>query len=950
MQQHFLTYAFAITSLLWTAIDTDAADPLAMNDAERDKSLGKLQLVGGDVYRGEFGQKDDASGALIWRCPTFASDLVIPWSVVESIVQPQAKSKTDNLETKLEFIVELQNGEAITGTVTDINDEFLTLDSALAGKKQLPMAEVRSILRSEPTSESSIGELKLADWKQLTPPVKKGERGNWVDRLGSYDTDTAGTVISQTVQFPDLAAIDINVSWQTATPNWLVQVGEPRKLEIHVRKVENKNTLTVTILVEDDTTADIATAQLPLDGSNAISLRVLCDSFRGRLVLMQNGVAIAQCRLSKNLRLTGRQTVTFTNNVAARLSLRSLKFYRSIFSTPMFQAKGKEQSDFGNLTSPETLLQNGQTFVGKPTGFDPSDSSFGFPKSAEVLGRVSLAQVDRIEFPIKPVDIALEASRNYFVLLWSGARYVGQSISIQADAILISLEQSQSKIRIPLEDVMAAGQNGSVKLEPIANEANTIQNPLMRFSSPLSVSYGKIVPFGPESKETAMPPRTLNWKISNALFPVLLAAGVGGTIEPVLSNAKEEKTLKTKIATTSDFGRTLDSEEPSLFLKSGDCFAADIRSVSEGEMVFTSALFSANKIDVDWVRGVRKLAYTGADKMEIGSRKRLLTLPRTQRNNPPTHLIVSRDGDAIRGQLQSMDVDEIVLQVRGEDRKIQMKNVAEIVWLLDAPEIIPPGKKHTEPDLANTKATADELQMAILNCQALDSSGTRISLVPERVEGDVLYGQHPQLGACQIALAKISKIILGDAIADEAKRNRFSKWALENAADPKFVNDLDSPDASGGNASNTPQAKLVDKPAPDFELKKMDGTLLKLSDLKGRVVVLDFWATWCGPCVASLPKITELGVEYKGAEVEVIAVNIEQTAVEVRTFLDREKIAPTVVLDSDGAVARAYQAQAIPQTVIIDRDGTVKFVIVGGGGTTEAKIRDSLDGLLNLKL
>ena len=157
MQQHFLTYAFAITSLLWTAIDTDAADPLAMNDAELDKSLGKLQLVGGDVYRGEFGQKDDASGALVWRCPTFASDLVIPWSVVESIVQPQAKSKTDNLETKLEFIVELQNGEAITGTVTDINDEFLTLDSALAGKKQLPMAEVRSILRCEPTSESSIG-------------------------------------------------------------------------------------------------------------------------------------------------------------------------------------------------------------------------------------------------------------------------------------------------------------------------------------------------------------------------------------------------------------------------------------------------------------------------------------------------------------------------------------------------------------------------------------------------------------------------------------------------------------------------------------------------------------------------------------------------------------------------------------------------------------------------
>ena len=947
MQQLFLIFAFVIITLVRMPTESEAADPVATRDAELDKSLGKLQLIGGDVYRGEFGQKLDASGSLVWKCPAFASDLVIPWPVVESIVLPQRKPTMDDAVGKLHFIVEMQNGEAITGVVTDINDEFLTLDSELAGKKRLPMSEVRSVLRTEPTIESSVGELRIADWKQLTPALKKGERGNWVDRLGSYDTETTGS-ISQSVQFPDLAAIDINVSWQSATPNWLVQVGEPRKLEIHVRKLESKTTLSVTILVEDETTADIATAQLPIDGSNAISLRILCDSFRGRLVLMQNGVALAQCKLSKSLRLTGRQQVTFTNNVAGRLSLRSLKFYRSIFSTPFIQTKGKEQSDFGNLTSPETLLQNGQTFVGKPTAFDPSDSSFGFPKSAEVLGRVSLAQVDRIEFPIKTLDVTPEPGATYFAQLWSGARYVGQSVSIESNELLLSLEQSQSKIRIPLADIMAAGQNGSAGLDSIKNASR--QNPLMRFASPWLVSYGRIVPFEPESKETKIASRTLNWKASNANLPVLLATDVTGTIEPVPGNVKDDKPAKPRVATTSDFGRSLEADEPSLFLKSGDCFPADIRSVSEGEMVFQSSLFSANKIDVDRVRGVRKLVYAGADKMETGSKKRLLTLPRTQRNNPPKHLIVSRDGDAIRGQLQSMDVDELVLQVRGEDRKIQMKNVAEIVWLLDAPEIIPPGKKPTEQDSTSLRTATENTQQGDLNCQVLDSSGTRISIVPERIEGDVLYGQHPQLGACQIALAKISKIILGDAIADEAKRNRFSKWALENAADPKFVNDLDSPEANPGNAPDSPQAKLVDKQAPDFQLKKLDGTVLKLSDLKGRVVVLDFWATWCGPCVASLPKITELGEEYKSAEVDVIAVNIEQTAAEVQSFLDRAKISPTVVLDSDGAVARAYQAQAIPQTVIIDRDGKIKSVIVGGGGATETKIRDSLDGMLNLKL
>ena len=94
--------------------------------------------------------------------------------------------------------------------------------------------------------------------------------------------------------------------------------------------------------------------------------------------------------------------------------------------------------------------------------------------------------------------------------------------------------------------------------------------------------------------------------------------------------------------------------------------------------------------------------------MEKAGRKRLLTLPRSQRNNPPTHLVVSREGDAIRGQLLSMDVDNITLQVRGEERKIQMKSVAEIIWLQDAPEIVPPGKKPEVVPPAEVKVDAEK--------------------------------------------------------------------------------------------------------------------------------------------------------------------------------------------------------------------------------------------------
>ncbi len=947
-----LKHALAFIAAILLANSCRAADPLDNDKLDPDRLFGKLQLVGGDVYRGEFGNAEDTYGSLVWRCPSFVSDLIIPWSAVDNIVQPPIQQKKNEVGGGPQFVVELQSGEAITGKVTDINERFIEVDSQLAGKKQFPIAMVRSILRTSATIESENGELKLSDWKQITPAVKKGGRGNWFDGLGSYDTETAGSVISQSVNFPDLAAIDVNVSWQSTSPNWIIQVGEPRKLEIHVRKPENRNTLSVTVLVEDETTADIATAQLPLDGSNAISLRVLCDSVRGRLVVMQNGNAIAQLRLNKSLRLTGRQTVLFTNNVPGRLSLRSIKIYRSVFSSPVLLTKGKEPSDSGNIKAPETLLQNGETFVGQPTAFDSAMGTFGFTTTAEILGRVSLDQVDRIEFPSTADDLLKSATKRlYSIQLWSGARFVGQSVSFMSNQLRVSLEQSQTTVQILHDDVMSVGQSGPIHSDSVSKEANSVSDSSMRFISPWVVSSGKIVAFEPTAQPTTeeIHFRTLNWKPTSALCPVAIAAGVTGTIEPISTKTKVDQLIKPK--PSADFGRTLDKDEPSLFLKSGDCFAADIRSVKDGEMVFQSALFSSNKIDVEMVRGVRKLAYTGTDTMEKGSRKRLLTLPRSQRNNPPTHLIISREGDAIRGHLLSMDVDEIILEVRGESRKLQMKNIAEIIWLQDAPKIIPIGQDSIkETDVVDSKTATDETVLSDLKCQALDNAGTRISIVPDRVEGSILYGQHPQLGDCHVDLSSVSKIVLGDAIADDAKRNRFGKWMLQNAPDPKFVNDLDSLDADGGNAPDSPQARMIGIAAPDFELRKLDESVMKLSDLRGRIVVLDFWATWCGPCVASLPKITELAQQYKGAEVDVVTVNIEQTSAEIRALLDRLKINPVVVLDSDGAVARAYQAQAIPQTVIIDRDGKVKHVIVGGGVATEAKIRDSLDNMLNLKL
>jgi peroxiredoxin/outer membrane lipoprotein-sorting protein len=138
-------------------------------------------------------------------------------------------------------------------------------------------------------------------------------------------------------------------------------------------------------------------------------------------------------------------------------------------------------------------------------------------------------------------------------------------------------------------------------------------------------------------------------------------------------------------------------------------------------------------------------------------------------------------------------------------------------------------------------------------------------------------------------------------------------------------------DAAQMAAADKPEdpSALEGKAAPDFALKGMDDKEIKLSALKGSVVVLDFWATWCPPCRASLPHLDELNKEMGPKGVKVFAVNLEEDKDAVKKFIDTTKLTTGVLLDSTGATAQAYGASAIPQTVVVGKDGKVAKVFVG---------------------
>lgn len=122
---------------------------------------------------------------------------------------------------------------------------------------------------------------------------------------------------------------------------------------------------------------------------------------------------------------------------------------------------------------------------------------------------------------------------------------------------------------------------------------------------------------------------------------------------------------------------------------------------------------------------------------------------------------------------------------------------------------------------------------------------------------------------------------------------------------------------------------LSGKPAPAFKLKDLDGKDVALSDLKGSVVLIDFWATWCPPCRAGLPFIDKLNTEFSARGVKVYGVNEQESAEDVKAFREKMKLSLPMILDSDGKAGNAYGVSGIPTTIVIGKDGVIRKVVVG---------------------
>jgi peroxiredoxin len=320
----------------------------------------------------------------------------------------------------------------------------------------------------------------------------------------------------------------------------------------------------------------------------------------------------------------------------------------------------------------------------------------------------------------------------------------------------------------------------------------------------------------------------------------------------------------------------------------------------------------------------------------------LLTIPRLKKANPPQHILRATNGDLLRGDLVRLDQESLQFQANQETLRFPREVVSAVIWL------------HFKPDAAPDKSvqrsdgtTPEELPVGVANAprpagdtvdaatlpadplrqtvQVLVSGDRRLTFDLQAWRENQLIGQSAALGRCAIDVAQIEELRFG-SFANQALDVPYSDWVASLAPEPVIQSGSDG--EPGSELFFGSQSPLIGTEAPDLSLPLLDGETLSLQSLRGKVVVLDFWATWCSPCIRAIPDLMAATGEFSADDVILVAVNQEEDVATIKTFLANRNWALTVGLDN-GALARRLQVQSLPQTVVIGPDGKIAFVKTG---------------------
>jgi peroxiredoxin len=947
-----------LSSVLLLSIIAAGVTPRAASAADQPAAAAPpavLHLTDGSFLPGSL--VDTARpGVLRWQASSFASPFEFPVDRVNAIhwPPPAVVPKPDG-----ELCFELAGGDVVFGSLISLSEKQAELEIPRIGRLRVDRSIVHRIYRWHGSADLVyLGPNGMAGWNETVspqnpkyadmpgtiPPPREAAppQKGWREESGQLVTDRDGASIQGNFTIPAKAVIEFEMSWKSK-PDFVFALGVNENDMASVRRAFRFEAWGSDLVIqrELETDADLAVVQEITPGPGRVHLQAYLDQEAGRiLVCSQGGKQLA------SLKMGGPQSKAYPglylSNVRGNLRLEWLRIGTWSGELP------REV----NVNQSRVHRADGSIVYGQVAGFDFSSSSY-LLKNESGESRIPQNTINAVFLSV-PGDDKPRAIRAVYQ---DGTRLSGDLDEVENSALILKVPGVSNPPKLPtagLRSLVATRHPGAA---PLARSELTGMLDLDGLRMP-----GRLVDGDAQAGATCLVWQPLGSDTASALKPgvsgkiiyreppppappraqvqaqnqgmIFVApqapappAGVGGMVVRFAQALAESPT-----ETTSNT-----EERRSLYLRDGDVIPSIITKIDADGVWFKTSLSKSTFVAHAKVKAV-ELANDVAnttDKVVFtrSKRDRLLTLPRMQKADPPTHIIRSKNGDYLRGRVTKLDAKSLEVEVRLENKELPRERISRIIWL-HADELDETKKPPAPPSEGNSTRV-----------QVLRNDGVRLTFQADHFAGDSLSGKSEVLGACAVAVSRIDQLLIGRAVDQAAAQLAYQQWKLKNAPEPKYVTAADGADGTGGDTGT--ESPLVGKPAPDFTLGLVGGKSFHLADSKGKeVIVLDFWATWCGPCLQAMPQVERAAAQFKDQNVRLVAVNLQETAAQVTALLERQKLHVTVALDHDGTVADKYKAAAIPQTVIIGRDGNIARLFVGGGPHLEAQLKEAITAVL----
>ena len=884
-----------------------------------------LHLKGGGFLTGDLKNSENPK-AITWQSPSFRDPFIFGLGNISSVNYQLPK---EIRKPTGEYSFELSDGDLIFGSLIQVNEADIEIETTHFGKLKVARACLQRVYRWHDGADLIyLGPNGLNGWKPsaLTKDA-------WREESGQLVTEKDGATIVADLKLPEKAAVEFEIGW-ASKPDFDLAFGtgpDPdtvyKAQGFHIEVWDGNLVVQRETEQEADVESLVEVGKLPKAGQARFIAYI--DQTAGRIaVYSHKGQKIADLKVSAKEPKIG-SCVSLTNK-RGDVRLERLRISRWNGEVPKDTLADQSRIQ----------LTDGSTVYGKILRYEVETKTFivGVEKDSGEEKKVAETEVpvDKIEsffFASRPD----EKARSMRVIDQEGTRLSGDLLKIENNKLVlqvpglndaVSFDVASLNTITPLnqETPLKPGRDGAIGMLEV--EGLRLEGQLTEGKEVADASCLVWKPVLSDSSSPLKPGVSgrINYRDPGFAKATTPPANQPQVAQPRgLANLRSlSKALGTKTgATTGPNGRNL-------YLRTGDVIPSEITKIDEDGLTFKTPLSDSTFVSHAKVKAVELgLEPPMTPRISKTKRDRLLTLPRMQKDSPPLQLVRSMNGDYLRGRVVQLDDKTLQIETRLETKRVPRDRISKIIWL--HPEETDASKKPSEPAV-DKKAT---------RVQAVRGDGVRLTFLATNVEKAEIDGKSDVLGVCRVPLKEIDQILIGNTIEKTAAQLAYQQWKLQNAPEPKSA----SPD--DGSAPAMSESALVGKPAPPFELELLDGKKFKLADLKGKVVVLDFWASWCGPCVESMPQVVRVADEFKAQGVELVTVNLQESSKQITTFLERQKLKVTVALDIDAAVSEKYEATSIPQTVIIDREGKIANLWIGAGSHVDETLRNALKQVLD---